>query len=165
MTWKDLLDHETLITVVLVILLIGVLFYGYNTTKQEYYSNLSPANYPQPNSFKPAYYEPELGILTSSSDFIGMPTEIIPAWTDDINIPKTTQKLGNMGLGYSLCSKSCCTPQYLPPFSVPQDDIVKKSGKKFIHTSYACSNTWQDSGCLCMTEEQGNFLDSRGGNK
>ena len=174
MTWKDLLNTQTFITVGLVIVLILVVIYSVMVTKSnssEGYSNidsaggLAPANYPPTNTFRPAYYEPELGILTSASDFIGMPTEVIPAWTDDVNNPKANQKMGNAGLGYSMCSKSCCAPQYPPPFSLPKDDLVLNSGQEFVGTSYACSNTWQDSGCLCMTKEQGQFLDSHGGNK
>jgi len=172
--WKDLLNTQTLITVGLLIVLALVIAYAIMVAKSstEGYSNMSngsyplaPANYPPVNTFKPAYYEPELGILTSASDFIGMPTEVIPAWTDDINDPKTNQKRGNQGLGYSMCSKSCCSPQYPPPFSLPKDDLVLNSGQEFVGTSYACSNTWQDAGCLCMTKEQGKFLDSHGGNK
>ena len=157
------------VTIVLAIILVVVVFYAVYTMKQqktsESYANLAPANYPPTNSFNPGYYQPELGILNSASDFIGLPSQIIPAWTDDSDIPGFNQNFGNAGLGFNLCSKSCCSPQYPPPFSLPKDDIVLNSGEKYVGTSFGCTNTWQDSGCLCMTTEQGEFLDSHGGNK
>lgn len=71
---------------------------------------------------------------------------------------------GNMVLTSSLCSKSCCSPQYPTPFSLPVDPMVCNSDKKFIPTNYTCNNGWQDTGCLCMTIDQAKFLGARGGN-
>jgi len=70
----------------------------------------------------------------------------------------------SIGLGSNMCSKSCCSQTYPPPFVVPKDPLVCASGDKFVPTSYSCNNGWQDSGCLCMTEEQAMFLSKRGNN-
>jgi len=158
------------LTIGLAILLVILCAYAIHMMMQkngttENYTELSPADYPPKNSYNPGYYQPELGILTAASDFIGLPSQVLPAWSDEANTPAFNQMMGNAGLGFNLCSKSCCSPQWAPPFSTPQDDLVANSGQKFVGTSYGCTNTWQDSGCLCMSEEQGAYLDSRGGNK
>ncbi len=71
---------------------------------------------------------------------------------------------GELGLSSNMCSKSCCSPQYPPPFNLPIDPMVCNSKQKFIPSSYTCNNGWQDTGCLCMTEDQANFLSKRGNN-
>lgn len=71
---------------------------------------------------------------------------------------------GEMGLHSTMCSKSCCSPQYPTPFSIPVDQMVCESGDDYIPSNYTCNNGWQDTGCLCMTKEQATFLASRGGN-
>jgi len=35
---------------------------------------------------------------------------------------------------------------------------------EFVPSPYSCNNAWQDSGCVCMTKNQKDFLASRGGN-
>ncbi len=71
---------------------------------------------------------------------------------------------GDAGVNFNLCSKACCTQQYPPPFLTSLDNFVCNSDKKFVPTSYSCNNGYQDSGCLCMTEEQSKFIGSRGNN-
>jgi hypothetical protein len=69
---------------------------------------------------------------------------------------------GDGGLIYAPCSPSCCTPQYPPPFDIGADNLKDKD--KYVPTSYKCNNAWNNSGCLCMTRDQSEFLSSRGGN-
>ena len=71
---------------------------------------------------------------------------------------------GTLGLISSFCSKSCCTDQYPLPFEMPDDKLIKNSGIKYVQTNYTCNNGFQDTGCLCMTKEQSDFLKSRGRN-
>ena len=71
---------------------------------------------------------------------------------------------GIYGLNYAMCSKSCCSPQYPTPFNQDTDVVVDKMKGEFAPNSYKCNNAWQDSGCLCMTNNQKDFLTSRGGN-
>lgn len=71
---------------------------------------------------------------------------------------------GTLGLTSAMCSKSCCSPQYPLPFSIDSDKMLCNSDEKYIPSSYTCNNGWQDTGCLCMTEDQAIFLGSRGKN-
>lgn len=73
-------------------------------------------------------------------------------------------KDGMAGLQYNQCSKSCCSDQYPLPFKMPVDSNVCASKDEFVPTNYMCNNAWQDTGCICLTKEQANFLGSRGGN-
>jgi hypothetical protein len=96
---------------------------------------------------------------------------------EDLNIPVTINNAtygdnyfledggnGTLGLTSAMCSKSCCSPQYPLPFSIDSDKMLCNSEEKYISSSYTCNNGWQDTGCLCMTKEQANFLGSRGKN-
>lgn len=71
---------------------------------------------------------------------------------------------GNMGLQNNLCSKSCCSAQYPVPFKLNYDDMVCRQNQEFVPNNIMCNNSWQDSGCLCMTKNQFNNLANRGGN-
>jgi len=71
---------------------------------------------------------------------------------------------GYAGLNYNLCSKSCCSQQYPPPFMTSLDNFVCNSKDKFVPSNYVCNNGYQDTGCLCITEKQQQFLQNRGGN-
>jgi hypothetical protein len=70
----------------------------------------------------------------------------------------------NMTFQYNVCSKACCTPQYPTPFSVPVDPMTCGSIGDFVPSNYTCNNGWQDTGCLCLTREQSDFLNNRGNN-
>jgi hypothetical protein len=69
---------------------------------------------------------------------------------------------GDMGLLYAPCSMNCCSPQYPPPFKLSKDKHIDMD--KYVPTSYKCNNAWNNSGCVCMTKEQRDFIASRGGN-
>jgi hypothetical protein len=71
---------------------------------------------------------------------------------------------GNAGLHFNMCSPSCCSPQYPTPFPLPVDPMICMSGQEFVPSSYSCRNESQNAGCVCMTQEQSEFLGSRGGN-
>ena len=119
----------------------------------------------------PALYNRRTGDVVTGSEFLGVPDEIASAWgakfgeNDNLNAGGPTSD-GSEGLNYNMCSKSCCSAQYPPPFPLDDDVVVaqmKKDGK-FVPTSYSCNNAWQDSGCVCMTPKQHDFLASRGNN-
>jgi hypothetical protein len=114
----------------------------------------------------PALYDRESGQVVSGSEFLGVPDEVATAWGASYG---TNENLddgndGVYGLNYAMCSKSCCSPQYPPPFEVDKDVVVDKMKGEFVPSPYACNNAWQDSGCVCMTKNQKDFLSSRGGN-
>ena len=76
---------------------------------------------------------------------------------------------GRMSVQHNLCSRSCCSDQYPTPFKLKHDPYVcnaknKDGSSKYIPSRVMCNNTFQDSGCLCLTKEQGEFLYNRGGN-
>lgn len=119
----------------------------------------------------PMVYDRTTGIQTAASEFVGLPEEIIPAWSDsDVisnygNIDKLDDGYnGAMGLNYNMCSKSCCGPQYPPPFAMDKDIMVEKHKGEFVPNNYMCNNAWNDSGCVCMTQKQKDYIQSRGNN-
>jgi hypothetical protein len=105
----------------------------------------------------PTFIEPELGLVTSSYEFVGLPKEILPAWGGRTSL-KTDGVMKDMN-----CSKSCCSPQYPPPFKLAEDPNVGDPSK-YVKSNINCYNYWQDSGCLCMSKEQSFALEHRGGN-
>jgi hypothetical protein len=70
----------------------------------------------------------------------------------------------NFNFANSRCSKSCCSQQWPLPFALKSDPAVCNSKEKYIPTGLSCSNSWDDSGCLCVSEEQARFYGNRAGN-
>lgn len=71
---------------------------------------------------------------------------------------------GEMSIQHNLCSKSCCSDQYPTPFKQKYDPYVCNNKSKFVPNNYYCNNSFQDSGCLCLTKQQSKFISNRGGN-
>ena len=71
---------------------------------------------------------------------------------------------GKMSIQHNLCSRSCCSEQYPTPFKLKYDGNVCNNKSKYVPSQIMCNNAYQDSGCLCMTKDQANFLTNRGGN-
>jgi hypothetical protein len=69
-----------------------------------------------------------------------------------------------MGIHNNLCSKSCCSAQWPVPFKQKYDPYVCANKDQFVPSNIMCNNTFQDSGCLCLTKKQGMHLATRGGN-
>ena len=59
-----------------------------------------------------------------------------------------------------MCSPACCHPQYPPPFRVYDNEV----DADYIKTGTTCNNSWQSTGCLCMTKDYQKYLESRGNN-
>jgi hypothetical protein len=113
--------------------------------------------------------EPELNAQINKSPFVGLLRELTDPLSKNGNEYGKTDILddgmsGNAGLNFNMCSKSCCSPQYPPPFGIPADPLVCNSDTEFVSTSYTCNNGWQDSGCLCLSKDQALFLNKRGNN-
>jgi len=64
---------------------------------------------------------------------------------------------------FSLCSPACCSRQWKLPFN-PGDERENYEGQGYSPTDYNCNNGYQGAGCLCMKDEQIDFIASRGGN-
>jgi len=93
--------------------------------------------------------------------------DTIPAWggnnyglVDDLDDGAG----GNMGLHYNLCSPSCCSAQYPTPHKLAKDPLVCGREGEFVPSSITCQNSWQNSGCACLTKKQASFINDRGGN-
>lgn len=71
---------------------------------------------------------------------------------------------GTLGVHDNMCSKACCSDQYPPPFKLKVDPLVCGNKGDFVPSNLMCNNSWQNSGCLCLTKKQSKFLANRGGN-
>jgi len=124
---------------------------------------------PEPKH-SPVLYDRKTGIVTAASEFVGLPDEILPAWgSESVANYGQIDRLddgynGAMGLNYNMCSKSCCGPQYPPPFNLEEDEMVKKMKDQFVPNNYSCNNAWNNTGCVCLTKKQHQYIGSRGGN-
>jgi hypothetical protein len=113
------------------------------------------------------YDSDKKSIMTGSqfmmNEGIVAPPRIPPAWDPDAYGPKYN---GN-GLDpedyendprmlYNKCSLSCCSAQYPTPFQGDLDPWVfdKNGNKKYMSSSYTCTNNTGGTGCLCMTQRQ-----------
>lgn len=117
---------------------------------------------------KPTFFDAGSGTVMSGSEFI--PSQFLSPWYKAYTGNVKNQYLlddgadGAAGLQFNQCSKSCCSEQYPLPFKMPVDSSVCGSKDEFVPNNYTCNNAWQDSGCVCMTKKQANFIGSRGGN-
>lgn len=71
---------------------------------------------------------------------------------------------GEMSIQHNMCSKSCCSEQWPTPFKQKYDPYVCGNKDKFVGSNIMCNNSFQDSGCLCLTKKQAKFLYNRGYN-
>jgi hypothetical protein len=167
--WKEL------IMVIVMLVFFGFLVYlvFYGNSRQEFQPNLkqvsnSAQDYRQLDIMPPEP-EQEMGtpIIEDGMDFISHKHYYAP-WGNMINLenpeqgdPVDTSTAVN-GLNNNRCSMSCCSKQWPLPFKLLTDD---EDVKGHVPNNYFCNNGLQDSGCVCMTQDQSNFLDSRGANK
>lgn len=147
-------------TVLIVAAIILIAFVVYPTLTKEGFEEMKQKDV----TIKPLLYEKETGIITAGSEFAGVPEEIMLAWGEEDKDGLYDGEHGSLGLHYNMCSKSCCSAQYPPAFGTEYDAMVCKNKDKFVPNSYKCNNAWQDSGCVCMTHKQREFLLNRGGN-
>lgn len=115
-------------------------------------------------AIRPLLYDRETGIATTASEFVSLPDEVIPAWGTSLEEHDNDEEGMLSSLQNNMCSKSCCSQQYPPPHMLDHDAMVCANKDKFVPNDYKCNNSWQDSGCVCMTEKQKDFLARRGGN-
>jgi hypothetical protein len=117
---------------------------------------------------QPPHFDATTRTIMSGSGF-SLPDEMFPAWDDSASkfgsVDGLDDGAGNSyGLMTNLCSKSCCGDQYPTPFDVSTDKEICAHKDEFVPNNLTCNNAFQDSGCLCMTKNQANFISSRGGN-
>lgn len=71
---------------------------------------------------------------------------------------------GKFSITSNLFSKSCCSAQWPVPFHQKYDPYVCNNKDQYVGSNIFGSNTFQDSGCACLTKDQAKFMYSRGGN-
>jgi len=71
---------------------------------------------------------------------------------------------GELGLHNAMCSKLCCNQQYPVPFKLKYDETCGDDNDNYVSSNIQCSNSFQDVGCLCLTNSQFDNLTDRGGN-
>ncbi len=159
-------DFGTLILLAVVVILL------YNIVFPMFSEGFSGDSSPMPvaqDGYNPNLYAPVLSDAIVQSPFPSLPDKVVYPWDHNTgNYGKVDGILGGenglAGFNYNLCSPSCCSPQFPTPFASGVDSMVCASEDQFVPTSYTCNNAWQNSGCLCMTENQARLLTTRGGN-
>lgn len=117
-------------------------------------------------------------IVTSGSEFVGLPAELEDALgneptsnytqisgVDGVDVDNTAA----WGLAYSPISRGtrCGSAQYPPPFKTTtkeDDDRMAKDNNTYVPSGYTGNNGLNDSGNICITEEQRDYISGRGGN-
>jgi hypothetical protein len=186
---KKLSTTQKLIGVVVLVLVVYLLYTHYENLegkpvtlgKENKTVTATITNHPDNKLGAHEYKQPEVppaitlydrhtGSAVSGSEFVGLPHEIEPA-NGDTTVANygAVDRLddgynGAGGLNYNVCSKSCCGPQYPPPFALEEDEFVAKNKDKYVPNNYMCNNAWNNTGCVCMTKDQREYISSRGHN-
>ena len=119
-------------------------------------------------NYETLVYDSVTKSITTGSQFmtnegIVAPPRIAPAWDPDAYGPKYNGTVLNPEeyendprMLYNKCSLSCCSAQYPTPFQGDKDPWVfdKNGNKKYLSSSYTCTNNTGGTGCLCMTQKQ-----------
>ena len=71
---------------------------------------------------------------------------------------------GELSVQHNLCSKSCCSSQWPTPFKQKYDKYVCSGNQEYVPSKMFCNNSFQDSGCLCLTKKQAQHIYNRGTN-
>lgn len=175
--FESLQDRSVQKYLALVVLLIVAYYLIAANKKENFNSEESPTIVPlevrqseQEIPIGSPYVNNDVRSRMSGSGFIPQ-KDVIPAWGMNVDTNKygivdglDDGEGGSLGLNYNLCSKSCCSEQWPTPFKLPYDKFICGNKDKFMPSPYMCNNAWQDSGCVCLTKKQSNFLTERGTN-
>lgn len=123
------------------------------------------ANEPVPRT---PFVNPETGTLMDGPGF-ERPLPDEPIFERSSVIPSNYYFLddganGEFSVQHNMCSKSCCSEQWPTPFKQKYDPYVCNNKDKFVPSNIFCNNSFQDSGCLCLSKKQASFMYNRGGN-
>lgn len=161
-----------------IILLLFILVVGYYVVQRcskEKFEDTSIANVNYAAGYnqtldsmpkRPSHYDVESGNMVPSSGFVQQ--ELEHAWgspyADGAEGEVNSVDYSSVDLRTAPCSQSCCSPQYPTPFKLNNDEDTCANKDKFVASNLMCNNEWQDTGCMCLTEKQSEFLETRGGN-
>ncbi len=174
------LESECLTTVLLVVIMIIVFFwfvYPKMSCSAEKFSPVISAtpeasvvseNVTLPNGVKVPYYDESKGVIMAGSEWSN-PPQFDPMSDKPYVIPPGSYLLddgqgGNSGLSNAKCSQSCCSQQWPVPFKLKYDSNTCNSQEEYRPSNLTCNNNYEDSGCLCITDKQFDYLSNRGGN-
>jgi hypothetical protein len=164
------LQNIIFVAVVIIVVISIILWQNYDNAEKFNNNIVLPQN---PQFTGPTHYDPTTGTMMTSPDFI--PQHIESAWgdksTDSQKIEfqkvgsfESATNLGKDTLAFNKCNKSCCSKQYPLPFNLPVDKEIAENMKDFVPSRFTCNNHWEDTGCLCITQNQSNMLANRGNN-
>lgn len=116
----------------------------------------------------PEFYDAGSGVVMSGPEYI--PSQFLSPWYQAYTGNMKNYYLlddgegGSAGLQFNQCSKACCSDQWPTPFKMPAESSVCEDKNEFVPNNYTCNNAWQDTGCVCLTKHQAEFIGGRGGN-
>jgi len=173
-------QDKTILVVISVIIMVLIIYWilqSLNRNDNEgfgnqdiYYNQQVPLEGVNEDIYIEPTYLDENGIIMSGKNYIPQ-KEIVPAWGEQYGVAETIDQGelsdgegGNYTLATNICSPSCCSNQYPLPFELKDDKFVCNNKNEFIPSGYVCNNSWQNSGCMCITKGQAEFINNRGGN-
>ncbi len=104
------------------------------------------------------YFVPQPKIINAQGELVSIVPDKNPE-IQSINDEKV-----NPGFLLNKCSKACCMSQWPLPFKMPVEKEVCDGNDNFVTSNYFCNNANSDAGCLCMTKDQKNVIETRGHN-
>lgn len=170
---------KILLSIALTALLLWLLYHFFRTIKNQPSETFKQhaktiTNSPSINEqviTGPASYNKETGSIQSGSKFIQQKqyftpwgTIIQPNYSKDGNQTYSEEQVTDYTLGLNQCSPACCSDQWPVPFKISINNTFCENEEDYVPNTYYCNNRLQDSGCLCMTKQQSNFLQTRGFN-
>jgi hypothetical protein len=168
---KSLLELIKNKHVLIGIVVVLCLFVWWSSSKKEKYENDSGL---EDQYAGPKYiYDKSTGIIMAGDKlnpkemhgrFIPPSDNVLPLGV----IPEDSYLLddgnnGKSGLQHNMCDKMCCSAQYPVPFELSNNQNLCDLND-VVPSNLMCNNAWQDSGCLCLTKKQADFLSKRGDN-
>lgn len=123
----------------------------------------------QTSVYNPRQFQPEIAEETHNGRFIELNDQVETPYVANSESGALYGEVDalqpvDMSLSYSHCSPSCCSQGWPTPFSMPEDDYIRRNKDNIVASPYTCSNGFGNSGCLCMTRQQQKFLSARGNN-
>jgi hypothetical protein len=153
---------------IILLIISTIIFYKwYKSTKEGFEQGVNNTleKHVDEIPIKPTLLIPSSGTIMSGSDFIAQ-REISPAWGQDQELDHGLEDGagGSYDINNNMCSPSCCSEQWPTPHKLGYDQAICGNKTDYVPSPYTCQNSSQNSGCLCMTKKQNQFLSGRGGN-
>ena len=168
------MDNKTMSFILIIVVVVVFIWVIYPIVKKYISPVLDKESFDNKPPVQKPHVNPTVGSLIDGPGFEGVPEKITPQYARVFqpagsSVPSNYYFLddgdgGDMSIQYNLCSKSCCSPQWPTPFKLKYDPYVCANKDKFVPSRIFCNNTYESSGCLCLTKDQARFIYNRGGN-